>query len=456
MRTLSDLVTQKRNEINQHTLRINAAATELADLRTQPHTDAARIAELTNEQDTANVEAQRAQRDLEYLERELADEQRLERAAQESHPSADRQHPSTNPAASRGREITAGDYIDLATNERAAVRREESVRQHPAFERSAKPEHDDIRLRYGSFGHFVRAMSTSTGGAIVPTDWQGELIDRARNASTVFRAGATLVPMSAATVKIGRLTGDPTPAWRAENSTITPSDVTLDNITLSAKQMAAQVIGSREWFQDADDAEEIVYNAIAEQMGLNLDLAALYGSITTGAGAINLPTPPSPRGILGALNANRPGNVLGGATDGTTQTALTFWNELIDLVYKVREGNEEPNAIIMNSRLAQVYAKAYDSTGQPLRAPEEYTALQRFITNQIPSYTQGTMTNVATDVFTGDFSKLLIGQRLDMEIMKLTERYADTGQVGIVAHWRGDIQLARESAFAVYRAIKGA
>jgi hypothetical protein len=32
-----------------------------------------------------------------------------------------------------------------------------------------------------------------------------------------------------------------------------------------------------------------------------------------------------------------------------------------------------------------------------------------YVWNQIPSYRQGTMSNVATDVFLGDFTQMLIG-----------------------------------------------
>ncbi|MET9734970.1 phage major capsid protein [Streptomyces sp. NPDC006458] len=69
--------------------------------------------------------------------------------------------------------------------------------------------------------------------------------------------------------------------------------------------------------------------------------------------------------------------------------------------------------------------------------------------------TPGTGTTMA-DLFAGDFTQPLIGQRLDLTIQTLTERYAENGQVGIVAHWRGDVQLARPRAFAVYRYLKAA
>jgi len=33
----------------------------------------------------------------------------------------------------------------------------------------------------------------------------------------------------------------------------------------------------------------------------------------------------------------------------------------------------------------------------------------------------------------------------------LTERCAENGQIGIIAHWRGDITVAPPRAFAVFR-----
>lgn len=310
--------------------------------------------------------------------------------------------------------------------------------------------------QHGSLGNLVRAMTTAGGSAIVPTVWAGELIDRARNMAAVLKAGAEIVPMNAKTVQIGRLTGDPAAAFRTEGSTITASDPTFDNVTLDAKTMSALVVGSLEWFQDASNVDDVVSQAIAQAIALQLDLASLYGSITAGAGTINLPTPPNPRGVLGTLNAVATSSVLGAAVNGTTQTAGSIWNEIIDTIFTVRDFNEAPNAMIWNSKLARQYAKSYDSTGQPLMMPPAVDELDKHVSNQIPSYTQGTMASRATDVFVGDWTQLIIGQRLDVTIQTLTERYAENGQIGIVAHWRGDVQLARPRAFAAYRALQGA
>ncbi|MEQ4518500.1 phage major capsid protein [Pseudarthrobacter sp. B907] len=355
-----------------------------------------------------------------------------------------------------GADARGGDFVYEATGERAALRAGESFRSHPMVSGHREPNEDHAVSQYGNLGNMVRALTTSGGAAVVPTIWSAQLIDLARNKSAVMQAGASVIPMDAGVVKIGRLAGDPTAAFRAEGSAITPSDPTFDNVTLTATTQSVLVIGSMEWFQDANNADQIVKDAISKAMAQRLDLAALYGGITTGAGSINLPTPPNPRGVLAALNAVLPANVLGAAANGTTQTAATYFGEVLDTIYKVRYGNEEPTGLIWNAKLSRQYAGANDTTGQPLRLPADVEALPRLMSNQVPSYTQGTMTGRATDLFAGDWSQLLIGQRLPITIQVLTEKYADTGQIGIVAHWRGDVQPARPAAFAVYRAIQGA
>ncbi|MEU0150900.1 phage major capsid protein [Micromonospora fulviviridis] len=345
----------------------------------------------------------------------------------------------------------------------AVVRRGQRFVDHEivseyAARRATAEQH--IVGHHGSLGQMIRAMSTTTGSALVPTVWAGSIIDRARNASRVFQAGATLVPMDAKQVQIGRLAADPTAAFRAEGSLITATDPTFDNVTLDSKTMSALVVGSMEWFQDADNVDEVVSNAIAQAMATELDKQALFGGVTTGGEAAvagyNNPTPPKPRGVLATLLAQAPSSVLGSGANGTPITSTTPWNEILDAIYTPRQFNEEPTAILWNAKMAQKLAKSYDTTGQPLSMPADVSQFPRLITNQIPSFTQGTATGTATDVFVGDWSQLLIGQRLDVTIQILTERYAEFGQVGIVAHWRGDVALARPRAFSVYRYLIGA
>lgn len=340
----------------------------------------------------------------------------------------------------------------------AVVERGASIGDHPVVTQMAAANaarEQAVIGMHGGFGQMVRSMTTTTGSALVPTAWSAAIIDRARNLAAVTQAGAELVPMDAKIIQIGRLTADPTAAFRAEGSPITASDPVFDNVTLTAKTLTALVVGSLEWFQDANNVDQVVSEAVAKAIALAIDYAALFGGLTTGNEGVNLPSPPNPVGILAGLLANAPSSVLGGATNGTALTPATPWNELLSAWFTPQTYNEVPNAILYNAKMAQKYAMTYDSLGQPLRQPDALTAAQKYVTNQVPSFTAGTMSNIATDVFAGDFHQLIIGQRLDLTIQTLTERYAEAGQVGIVATWRGDVQLARPRAFAVYRYLGG-
>ncbi len=62
--------------------------------------------------------------------------------------------------------------------------------------------------------------------------------------------------------------------------------------------------------------------------------------------------------------------------------------------------------------------------------------------------TTGTSTDT-TEVYVGQWDKLRIGLRTQMSISLLRERYMDNGQFEFFAYLRGDIQLARPTAFNV-------
>ncbi len=462
--TLPQLIGAATRRRNEAATRLQRAQDELAALRDHPYLDEDMVRTAAEARDRANAEHQAADDELTGLLRSQDEEDQVQRAYGSVRPTgASGGGPARELAPATGAARQAGSagpaWVRSNDGQSAVVERGQRFAEHAIVARhsAARAQAEQAVIgQHGGIANMVRAMTTSTGSAIVPTIWAGQIIDRARNESRVLQAGAEIVPMDAKVVQIGRLTGDPTAAFRTEGSTITASDPTFDNVTLTTQTMSALTVGSLEWFQDADNADQLVMDAIAKAIALQLDLVALYGSITSGAGSISLATPPNPRGVLGTLLAVASSSVLGAATNGTAQTTSSYWNEILDLVYTVRDYNEDPNALIWNSKAARQYAKAYDTTGQPLAIPADVAAIPRLMTNQVPSYTQGTMTSRATDVFAGDWRQMLIGQRLDVTIQVLTERYAENGQVGIVAHWRGDVQLARPRAFAVYRALQGA
>ena len=458
----------KLKERNQHT-------TNLAVLRTQDAPDAGEIARERGAMNALDVDIDAIDAELAELRAQKAEDDRIFRLQSEIHP-ASAGHPAGsmtrsaqdgdgdyrpggtapgNRAAAAGPRFVLRDRPDVP----AAVGRGESFSAHPIVrEHMAARAANDATVKGvygGSLAQMVRTVTDSGTSAVVPSDWSNDVIDLARNYSAVLKAGAQMVPMNANVVSIGRITGDPTAAFRAEGSTIAASDPTLDNLTLTSRTMSCMVVATMEWMQDAINGHELIANEIAKAMALKLDYLALYGGIVTANSwaGINQPVGPGPRGIAATLLANRPANVLG--TANANGLVPTRYNELIDLDYTCEDLNEQPNALLWPSRLGRVYAKMVDSQNRPLDIPPALRDLPMVTTNQVASgYTQGTLTTAA-DAFAGDFTQLLVGQRLDFTLQRVDQRFADAGQIGFIMHWRGDFGISRTSAFSVYKALAG-
>lgn len=356
------------------------------------------------------------------------------------------------------------EWIRASDGRNAVVARNQRFADHEVvraeIERSAERDRTIIG-QHGDFGQYLRAMTTSGASAIVPTSWSADVIDKARNASVVYEAGAQTVVMDQKTVQIGRLTQDPAPAFKNEGSPVTPGDLTYDYVQLVASSLTALVVTSLEFLQDAPNSSSLIQDALGKAMALELDKAALFGQLgatgTNDEGATYGLAAPYPKGILKNLIDNAAGNIIGTfPTNGTAQTPATPWNELLAVYYKPLRGNEKVTAIVSNTALQQQYNGMYNTLYDPIRMPQVLADTPWLVTNAIPSFTRGTMTSRATDVFAGDFSQVLIGQRLGLEVRVLTERYAENGQVGLLAYWRGDVQVARPAALACYRALQGA
>lgn len=285
-----------------------------------------------------------------------------------------------------------------------------------------------------------RAMSEGTasaGGYLVPTVLSAELIDLARNASRVLQAGARLVPMPNRTVTVPKWISDPTAVWHTEGATIAPSDASIGAVNLVAKSLASITVLSRELLEDAPGVETELRNAFAAIFARKVDLAALYG---TGVA----PEPLGVKNTAGILTTSM----------GTNGAAPTNWDFVVDAVGALEDNNEMPSAIILAPRTARELAKLKDTQNQPMVSPGYVSSMAMLTTNQVPlTLTVGTSSDTS-DMFTADWTQLYVGVRTQLQIQLLTEKYADTGQVGILAWWRGDVAVARPKAFHVTTGIR--
>lgn len=92
--------------------------------------------------------------------------------------------------------------------------------------------------------------TNTTGGALVPNEFSQTIIDL-REQYGVFRQNARVVPMSRDVMTMARRTGGLTAYWSAENTAITESTKSWNNINLVAKKLGIYALIPSELNEDA-------------------------------------------------------------------------------------------------------------------------------------------------------------------------------------------------------------
>jgi HK97 family phage major capsid protein len=156
----------------------------------------------------------------------------------------------------------------------------------------------------------------SKGGYAVPEPMEQSII-RIVEERGVFRRNAFVYPMTSGSVIVPRRSGGFTSYYVGENSAITPSDLTLNQVKLEAKKLGVLTQISSELSEDAIVAladlvtQEIAYafaNA-EDEAGFNGDGTSTYGGIL---------------GLKGALQAGSIQDAIGGNVSALTLDLADF------------------------------------------------------------------------------------------------------------------------------------
>lgn len=174
--------------------------------------------------------------------------------------------------------------------------------------------HNEIKTKAMSFG------SDTAGGFLVPNEvMTSELIPLLYAESVAMQLGATqLNGLTKAPIQIPRVSGGTTAYWVAEAAAITASDLTLEQLQLTPRGLAAlTVLSDLLTVLDSPGVENMVRQDMARQLALKLDLAIMKGTGGT-----------QPQGIIGYTGVNT-----------TTLTDPTTYDELLAFVSEVRADN---------------------------------------------------------------------------------------------------------------------
>lgn len=281
----------------------------------------------------------------------------------------------------------------------------------------------------------AQTVTTTGGGYLIPQGFSNQIDDAIKafggmmQASYVFdtETGATLPwPTDNDTSNVGELLGI--------NTGAASQDVTFGQVNFGAyKYSSKQVLVPIELLQDSYfNLNQFLASKLGQRIG-----RIINQHFTTGTGS------------------GQPNGAVTGATSGkvgaTGETLTVIYDDLVDLVHAVDPGyrlNPTARFMLADSSL-KVIKKLKDGQNRPLwiagagtildpgkKDPDTIIGYPYTINQDMPA-----MAANAKSILFGDFDKYKIRRVMEMTLLRLTERYAEVGQVGFLMFARFDGQL---------------
>jgi HK97 family phage major capsid protein len=276
----------------------------------------------------------------------------------------------------------------------------------------------------------ARDLATSTSGVVIPREYWNELdknmlaFGGMREAADVIRTGGggqLTFPTVSDTANTATLVTEAT-------QTTTSVDPTFSSMTLDAYTYRSFVLVSREFVQDWQfDVNAYINEALAERLARGLNTA-----FTTGTGSSQ------PNGVATATSSS---GTMGSGT-ATTITDLTLLEHSVD---PARRRNAR---WMFHDTMLRNLKRMVDSNGQPLwhlgidgRSPDMIYGYPFTVNQDVAQPT----TAGGKAIYFGDFKKYkvrdVVGTEAGPVILRLNERYADSGQIGFFLFSRHDGDL---------------
>lgn len=323
----------------------------------------------------------------------------------------------------------------LARNDRAAA------------DEITKASYTDNGYDFNAVTKDLSDGTAANGGYLVPLEFGGMLIEK-KYKLPVIRARSTVIPMTSNKMQVPIESTTPATNWTPELSTITQSDPTFGQITLSVNELIAISRMSRQVLLDAAinyNLTDWIVGRFAAALGRQEDTAFMAGSGTT-----------QPQGIRTYTFGNT----------ATQAGANLTGDDIISCYYGLAVQYRDNGVWMIHDKNLQKIRKLKDSSGRYLWADNFQsgglyqgamfpTLLNRpvLIQNDIPT-NLGAGTN-ASEIYYGDASYYLIGQRDDVFSEISTQEGTSFAQhrAAVKVGERLDGQLSMPEAFSQLTAV---
>ena len=344
---------------------------------------------------------------------------------------------------------TSGDLDDTETADSSAVAYREA---YTAWLRGGNGnlEQEQRKALQARFipGSELRAQgvgTTTAGGYAVAPEYRERIIERMRAYGRVRDVAEVITTSTGASLPWP--TNDDTAnvgAILAENTQVTEQDFVLGTASLDVFMYTSRLVRvSYQLLQDsAFDLPGWIARKFAERLG-----RATNAHYTTGTGTAQ------PQGIV-------TGSAVG-KTGATGQTLTVTYNDMVDLVHSVDPAYRESGNVawMMGDTVVSTIRKLRDDSGgagvgRPLWEPSTQVGVPDSLLGYRIVYNNDMpvpAANAKTILF-GDFqSAYIVRDVLDIQSLRLEERYADFLQVGFLAFLRTGGMVQDANAVKAYQ-----
>lgn len=276
-----------------------------------------------------------------------------------------------------------------------------------------------------------RVSTTGGAGEIVPTDHRADqYIGPLRNALLARRLGVRVLSGLSGNVSIPKHGSGLTVGWVAENSALTPSDMSFDSVTLAPKHAGGLCEMSRQLIQQSSpDIEQLVREDLAAMLAQAIDSALING------GGANEPT-----GVLASVGSG------GGVQSGTLATPT--WGEVLGMIEQAELENAPVTSWLTHPEVATKLRSTLKASGIAGYLLEGGRMAERpvFITNQLTASSSN-----GGVVILGDWSQAILGlwSEVDILVNPFSETAYTKGNVLVRAMSTVDVALRHPQAFVV-------
>ncbi len=273
-----------------------------------------------------------------------------------------------------------------------------------------------------------RALTTSAGGELVPTDHRPDQYISALTASSVVRGmGARVLNGLTGNITIPRETGAPAIGWVAENAALSSDDADFDNVTLSPKHAGALSEWSRNMLlQASPDVEQLLRDMLARDLATAIDRAAIQGGGT-----------------------NEPDGVLATTGIQTEAYGTSLFATSAEAIAKADIANvgTARRSFLSSNDVKKIAMLAQDANDLPIGVGTIFHNEATTFTNQVPTDLGGG--NDEHALIYGDWSELMIGvwSEIDLLVNPFESTAYSKGNVMIRAMATVDCAVRHPAAF---------